>query len=72
MTLIINNDDVEQVLTMEDTIAALEQSYLAARRPGGGVPAAHRHPHSDQRSGAATTSGAPWRAARPAAISRSA
>jgi len=28
MTLIINNDDVQQVLTMEDTIAALEQSYL--------------------------------------------
>src|SRR5918911_1381238 len=26
--LIINNRDVEQVLTMEDTIAALEQSYL--------------------------------------------
>jgi len=28
MTLIINNHDVQQVLTMEDTIAALEQSYL--------------------------------------------
>jgi alanine dehydrogenase len=28
MTLIINNNDVEQVLTMEDTIAALEQGYL--------------------------------------------
>jgi ornithine cyclodeaminase/alanine dehydrogenase-like protein (mu-crystallin family) len=28
MTLIINNQDVQQVLTMEDTIAALEQSYL--------------------------------------------
>jgi alanine dehydrogenase len=28
MTLIINNHDVEEVLTMEDTIAALEQSYL--------------------------------------------
>jgi alanine dehydrogenase len=28
MTLIINNKEVEQVLTMEDTIAALEQSYL--------------------------------------------
>ena len=27
MTLIINNDDVAKVLTMEDTIAALEQSY---------------------------------------------
>jgi tripartite-type tricarboxylate transporter receptor subunit TctC len=29
MTLIINNADVAQVLTMEDTLAALEQSYLA-------------------------------------------
>jgi ornithine cyclodeaminase/alanine dehydrogenase-like protein (mu-crystallin family) len=29
MTLILNNRDVEQVLTMEDTLAALEQSYLA-------------------------------------------
>jgi len=28
MTLIINNKEVEQVLTMEDTIAALEKSYL--------------------------------------------
>ncbi|HLQ90419.1 MAG TPA: hypothetical protein VK148_10325 [Xanthobacteraceae bacterium] len=28
MTLIINNHDVEQVLTMEDTLEALEQSYL--------------------------------------------
>jgi ornithine cyclodeaminase/alanine dehydrogenase-like protein (mu-crystallin family) len=28
MTLIINNHDVEQVLTMEDTIAALEEAYL--------------------------------------------
>jgi ornithine cyclodeaminase/alanine dehydrogenase-like protein (mu-crystallin family) len=28
MTLIINNADVEKVLTMEDTIAALERSYL--------------------------------------------
>ena len=29
MTLIINNHDVEQVLTMEDTLAALEEAYLA-------------------------------------------
>src|ERR1041385_1130528 len=29
MTLIINNQEVERLLTMEDTIAALEQSYLA-------------------------------------------
>ena len=28
MTLIINNDDVAKVLTMEDTIAALERAYL--------------------------------------------
>ena len=28
MTLILNNDDVAKVLTMETTIAALEQSYL--------------------------------------------
>src|SRR5947199_615776 len=28
MTLIINNHDVKQVLTREDTLAALEQSYL--------------------------------------------
>ncbi len=29
MTLIINNHEVEQVLTMETTLAALEESYLA-------------------------------------------
>jgi alanine dehydrogenase len=29
MTLIINNHDVEQVLTMDDTLEALEESYLA-------------------------------------------
>jgi ornithine cyclodeaminase/alanine dehydrogenase-like protein (mu-crystallin family) len=29
MTLIINNHDVEHVLTMEDTLAALEEAYLA-------------------------------------------
>jgi ornithine cyclodeaminase/alanine dehydrogenase-like protein (mu-crystallin family) len=29
MTLIINNDDVAKVLTMEDTLDALEQSYMA-------------------------------------------
>ncbi len=29
MTLIINNHDVEQVLTMEMTLEALEESYLA-------------------------------------------
>ncbi|MGZ8445334.1 MAG: ornithine cyclodeaminase family protein, partial [Candidatus Binatia bacterium] len=28
MTLIINNQEVAQLLTMEDTLAALEQSYL--------------------------------------------
>lgn len=28
MTLIINNEEVQQVLTMEDTMAALEESYL--------------------------------------------
>src|SRR5499426_1929489 len=28
MTLIINNSEVQQLLTMEDTIAALEQGYL--------------------------------------------
>ena len=28
MTLIINNHDVEQLLTMEDTLAALEEAYL--------------------------------------------
>jgi len=28
MTLIINNDDVGKVLTMADTIAALEAAYL--------------------------------------------
>ena len=27
MTLFLNNDDVAEVLTMEDTIAALEESY---------------------------------------------
>jgi alanine dehydrogenase len=32
MTLIINNADVEKVLTMEDTLAALEESYLALAR----------------------------------------
>jgi len=28
MTLIINNQEVQQLLTMEDTLAALERSYL--------------------------------------------
>jgi ornithine cyclodeaminase/alanine dehydrogenase-like protein (mu-crystallin family) len=28
MTLIINNQEVQQLLTMEDTIGALEQGYL--------------------------------------------
>ena len=28
MTMIINNQEVEKVLTMPDTIAALEKSYL--------------------------------------------
>ncbi|HSQ11663.1 MAG TPA: hypothetical protein VLM90_01545 [Candidatus Deferrimicrobium sp.] len=28
MTLIINNQEVAQLLTMEDTLAALERSYL--------------------------------------------
>jgi alanine dehydrogenase len=32
MTWIINNHDVEQVLTMEDTLEALETSYLALAR----------------------------------------
>src|SRR6185369_4831573 len=32
MTLIINNQEVQQVLTMEDSIAALEQSYLQLAR----------------------------------------
>jgi len=32
MTLIINNHDVEQLLTMEMTLEALEQSYLALAR----------------------------------------
>ena len=32
MTLIINNVDVQQLLTMEDTIAALERSYLDVAR----------------------------------------
>ena len=32
MTLIINNHDVEQVLTMEDTLAALEDAYLQLAR----------------------------------------
>src|ERR671919_2738721 len=29
MTLIINNQDVQQLLTMEDTLSALEEAYLA-------------------------------------------
>src|SRR5213080_4220663 len=32
MTLIINNHDVEQLLTMEMTLEALEESYLALAR----------------------------------------
>jgi hypothetical protein len=32
MTLIINNKEVEQILTMEDTIAALERSYCRRKR----------------------------------------
>ena len=50
MTLIINNHDVEKLLTMEMTLEALEESYLAAGRQGSRLPAAHRHPHPDQRS----------------------
>jgi hypothetical protein len=34
MTLILNNQDVQQILTMEDTIAALEQSYFLLASPG--------------------------------------
>jgi hypothetical protein len=37
MTLIINNQEVQQVLTMEDTIVALEPSYLRLARRLGGV-----------------------------------
>jgi hypothetical protein len=33
MTLIINNDDVSDLLTMEDTIEVLEKSYLNLARP---------------------------------------
>jgi ornithine cyclodeaminase/alanine dehydrogenase-like protein (mu-crystallin family) len=32
MTLIINNHDVEELLTMEMTLEALEESYLALAR----------------------------------------
>ena len=36
MTLIINNQEVEKVLTMEDTMAALEKSYLDLASGDGG------------------------------------
>src|ERR1700704_1310692 len=36
MTLIINNDDVGKVLTMADTIAALETAYLQMASKEGG------------------------------------
>ena len=42
MTLIINNQEVQQVLNMEDTVAALEQSYLQLAA-GGGLPPTYRH-----------------------------
>jgi alanine dehydrogenase len=71
MTLMINNHDVEQVLTMEMTLDALEESYLALV-----TGAAVCRPRIDIRIRPAIPpriiNGARWRAARPPAISPSA
>ena len=70
MTLIINNAEVAKVLTMEASIAALEESYLqlaakeAVCRPGSTSASRPAIPP-------AIINGAPWKAARPRAISRS-
>ena len=50
MTLIINNHDVEQVLTMEDTLAALEDAYLQlARKEAEGKGREEPHKRKDSR-----------------------
>jgi len=67
MTLVINNDMVAQVLTMQDTIDVLEKAYqdLAAKeavcRPRIDIQIPPRTARS--------TNGAPWRVARWAANS---
>ena len=60
MTLGVNNKEVEQVLTMKDTITALERSYwqLAAHEAVCRPRIDIRIPTSDP---TATTNGAPWR-----------
>jgi len=40
--LLLNNDDVNKVLTMEITMSALDQAYRELIPPGSGVPSAHR------------------------------
>ena len=71
MTLIINNQEVQQLLTMEDTIAALEQGYLqlAAGRRSAARASTSAYPPAIRPG---TTSGAPWREDRPPVISPSA
>ena len=51
MTLILNNEDVQRVLTMEVTMSALERRIYRADAPGSGLPSAHRHPDSHQGPG---------------------
>ena len=45
MTLIINNHDVEQLLTMERRSPRWDECYSRAARPRRRSAAAHRHPH---------------------------
>jgi len=47
MTLIINNDDVARLLTIEATMDALEQSYRNLAIGEATCRPAHRHPDSD-------------------------
>ena len=44
MTLILNNDDVQSVLTMEVTMNVLSTPILSYPA-GSGLPATHRHLH---------------------------
>ena len=71
MTLIINNQEVQRVLTMEDTIAALEQGYLqlAAREVVAAGASTSVYPPAIQ---PVITNGERWREDRLPAISPSA
>lgn len=70
MTLILNNEDVQSVLTMDITMAALEQAYAeltrseAVCRPRIDIQIRRKMPRN-------SINGEPWRADRCPAISRS-